>query len=155
MSECGPWASGFLFSRTCLCGARRLFQLMCCKPIEPYQQNIWRTAWAEHTDCIQCVDDLVNFCKFLLIYLTELCPFSDFGILCSKAILSTKYLETAWARIMISGIMPPTISLPLKREKFFSSKTGTPNNDFRALALCWRDQRTVIMRGLWDLCRRW
>ena len=33
---------------------------------------------------------------------------------------------------------------------FFSSKTGTTNNDFMALALslCWRDQRAVIMRGL-------
>ena len=32
---------------------------------------------------------------------------------------------------------------------FFSSKTGTPNNDFMALALplCWRDQRAVIMRS--------
>ena len=35
------------------------------------------------------------------------------------------------------------------QDNFFSSKTGTPNNDFMALALslCWRDQRAVIMRG--------
>ena len=35
-------------------------------------------------------------------------------------------------------------------------KTGTTNNGFMAIALslCWRDQRAVIMRGLYDLFRR-
>ena len=44
------------------------------------------------TDCVQGVDDLIILWQNSEC-LTELSPFSDFGISYSKAILSTKYLE--------------------------------------------------------------
>ena len=59
--------------------------------MELCEQNISRNAWARVIIfSAQIVSK--NFGK-ILKYLTELSPFSDFVILCSKATLWTKYLE--------------------------------------------------------------
>ena len=62
-----------------------LFKLRHLTHRGPCEQNIWRTAWASHdichTDCVQGVDDLINFWQNSVnIWMSGLSPFSDMEI---------------------------------------------------------------------------
>ena len=68
------------------------FDFCKCKPMEPCEQNIWRTAWA---------DDLINFGQNSV---NNWLYYFPFPILVVKQSGQQNKWRTAWARIMISDI---------------------------------------------------
>ena len=61
---------------------------------KPFELGSWYLAYRLCQRCRRPDRLLAQFCK----YLTELSPFSDFGILCCKATLWTKYQENRLSR---------------------------------------------------------
>ena len=81
----------FYFSRRDLLLQVRPFFNFCIAQVA--QENYLSSDHIWHADFVQGIDNLIKILAKFCIYLTELSPFSDFGILNINATLLTKYLE--------------------------------------------------------------